>query len=105
LKAEFSPVQIITRSFSRQIPLLALISLGVLINRRRIRAMILPLAICGYFTLIHAATYPLTRYSDSLHPLLAVMIGAACVELFGARRDAAPAFLPEPHAYSGATRM
>ncbi|MEG4228113.1 hypothetical protein QUA35_18155 [Microcoleus sp. N9_B2] len=39
------------------------------------------LAVCGYFTLIHALTFTEVRHSEPLQPILAIVIATAAGEL------------------------
>ena len=75
----FSPQRIIGIFASRLLPVFAV--LGMIVLRHRWRDFSPLLLVCGYFTLIHALTYAEVRYSEPLHPILAVIIAAAAGEL------------------------
>jgi hypothetical protein len=62
---------------------------GLLVLRRRLGRFVVLLAVCGYFMLFHAILVPEARYSEPLHPILAVIIAAAIgegVQIYQARR-------------------
>jgi 4-amino-4-deoxy-L-arabinose transferase-like glycosyltransferase len=61
--------------------LLPLVALAVLTVRfvvdGRLRYLAPLLIVCGYFTLVHAITYPEVRFSEPLHPILVTLLVAA----------------------------
>jgi hypothetical protein len=57
------------------------IALMILIARRRILTFALPLTTIAYFWGIHTLTVAEVRFSEPLHPLLAVLIVAAFAPL------------------------
>jgi 4-amino-4-deoxy-L-arabinose transferase-like glycosyltransferase len=75
----FSPQQIVGILVSRILPVFA--ALGMIVLWPRWRDFLPLLAVCGYFTLSHALTYAEVRYSEPLHPILAIIIAAAAGEL------------------------
>ena len=75
----FSPQRIFGIFASRLLPVFA--ALGMIVLRHRWWEFLPLLLVCGYFTVIHALTYAEVRYSEPLHPILAVVIAAAAGEL------------------------
>ncbi|WP_445249285.1 ArnT family glycosyltransferase [Microcoleus sp. OTE_8_concoct_300] len=75
----FSPQRIVGIFWSRILPVFA--ALGMIVLRHRWREFLPLLLVCGYFTLIHSLTYAEVRYSEPLHPILAVVIATAAGEL------------------------
>ena len=75
----FSPQRIVGILWSRILPVFA--ALGMIVLRHRWREFLPLLLVCGYFTLIHSLTYAEFRYSEPLHPILAVVIATAAGEL------------------------
>lgn len=75
----FSPQRIVGILASRILPVFAV--LGMIVLRHRWREFLPLLAVCGYFTLIHALTFAEVRHSEPLHPILAVIIATAAGEL------------------------
>lgn len=75
----FSPQRIVGIFASRLLPVFA--ALGTIVLLHRWREFLPLLAVCGYFTAIHALTYAEARYSEPLHPILAVIIATAAGEL------------------------
>lgn len=73
---------------SRLFPLIALVAL--LCIRRHWRALAPLLAVVGYFTLFHALTYADFRYSEPLHPILAIFVAAASAEVIRRPPTASP---------------
>jgi len=71
----FSLQQIVCILAVRILPIIAALSMIVL--RHRWREFLPLLAVCGYFTAIHALTYAEARYSEPLHPILAIVIATA----------------------------
>lgn len=57
----------------------ALIALVARFQWRLLRRFLPMLMVCLYFTTIHGLTFPEARYSYPLHPVLALLIGAAAV--------------------------
>ncbi|MEG5042347.1 MULTISPECIES: glycosyltransferase family 39 protein [unclassified Microcoleus] len=75
----FSLQQIVGILASRIWPVFA--ALGMIVLRHRWREFLPLLLVCAYFTFIHALTYAEVRYSEPLHPILAVVIATAAGEL------------------------
>lgn len=75
MRPYFSTLRLIGIFAARLVPIAALVALVIL--RRRLRLWVPLLALCAYFTLAHAITYAEVRYSEPLHPILAVFIAAA----------------------------
>jgi hypothetical protein len=75
----FSPQLIVGIFASRLLPVFAV--LGMIVLRHRWRDFLPLLAVCGYFTLMHALTFAEVRYSEPLHPILAVIIATALGEI------------------------
>lgn len=75
----FSPPRIVGILWSRILPVFA--ALGMIVLRHPWREFLPLLLVCGYFTLIHSLTYSEVRYSEPLHPILAVVIATAAGEL------------------------
>jgi hypothetical protein len=59
---------------ARQLPIVALAALVFLAVRGRIRPLVPFVAVCAYFTLVHMITWAEMRYSEPLHPLLAIVV-------------------------------
>ena len=79
LQTDFSSSEIAGIYVTRVLPLIALIALISL--RRRLRELIPLLVVCGYFTCFYAITYAASRYSEPLHPVLAIIIAASASEV------------------------
>jgi len=75
----FSPQRIVGILGSRILPVFA--ALGMIVLRHRWLEFLPLLLVCGYFTLIHSLTYAEVRYSEPLHPILAVVIATATGKL------------------------
>jgi 4-amino-4-deoxy-L-arabinose transferase-like glycosyltransferase len=79
MRTFFSPQRIVGILASRNLPVFA--ALGMIVLRHRWREFLPLLAVCGYFTLIHALTFTEVRHSEPLHPILAIVIATAAGEL------------------------
>jgi 4-amino-4-deoxy-L-arabinose transferase-like glycosyltransferase len=78
----YSSLKLFNMFMARQLPLIALAALLFLAVRGRARPL-LPLGIvCTYFMLVHMITWSEMRYSEPLHPLLAIILMAAGKEGF-----------------------
>lgn len=75
----FSLQQIVCILAVRIFPVIA--ALGMIVLRHRWREFLPLLAVCAYFTVIHALTFTEVRHSEPLHPILAVVIATAAGEL------------------------
>jgi 4-amino-4-deoxy-L-arabinose transferase-like glycosyltransferase len=69
---------------ARQLPIIALVALAFLAVLHRIRPLVPLLAVCAYFTLVYMITWAEMRYSEPLHPLLAIILVSAGTEGFDA---------------------
>ena len=67
---------------ARQLPLVALVALVFLGARGRVRPLMPFVVICTYFMLVHMVLWSEMRYSEPLHPLLAIIVMAAGKEGF-----------------------
>ncbi len=67
---------------ARQLPIIALVALAFLAVRRRVRPLVPLIAMCAYFTLVYMITWAEMRYSEPLHPLLAIILVIAGREGF-----------------------
>ena len=79
MRPYFSPLRITGIFAARLLPIAALA--GLIILRRRWRDFLPLLAVCGYFTAIHALTYAEVRYSEPLYPIVATIIATAAGEV------------------------
>jgi 4-amino-4-deoxy-L-arabinose transferase-like glycosyltransferase len=73
----YSPQKLLNMFVARQLPVMALMALVFLAVRRRIRPLVPLVVVCAYFTLVYMLTWAEMRYSEPLHPLLAIMIVTA----------------------------
>ena len=74
---------------ARQLPLVALVALVFLAVRGQVWPLVPFVVVCTYFMLVHMLTWSEMRYSEPLHPLLALIVMAAGKEAFAcvARRQ------------------
>ena len=79
MRSFFSPQRIVEILGSRILPVFA--ALGMIVLRHPWPEFLPLLVVCSYFTLIHALPYAEVRYSEPLHPILAVVIATAAGEL------------------------
>lgn len=80
LRTYYSPLQtVIIVSVRLGVVIFAIISLVAL--RYRVRELAPLLTVCGYFMLLHTVTLPMARFSEPLHPIIAVLIGTAVGQL------------------------
>jgi hypothetical protein len=79
----YSSLKLFSMFMTRQLPLVALAALMFLVVRGRARPLLPFIAVCAYFTLVHMLTWAEMRYSEPLHPLLAIIVVMAGEELFG----------------------
>lgn len=75
LRAIYTKQRLIGIFSTRLMPLVALA--GLMVSRHRWRQFWPLLAVCGYFTAIHAITYAQIRFSEPLYPILATFIAVA----------------------------
>jgi hypothetical protein len=73
----YSSLQLFNMLSARQLPLLAGVALGFLAIRGRLRPLVPFIVLFAYFMLIHMLTWSETRYSEPLHPLLAIILALA----------------------------
>ena len=76
----YPPLKVLRILVARQLPIVALAALVFLAVRGRIRPMMPFVAVCAYFTLVHMITWAEMRYSEPLHPLLAIILVTAARE-------------------------
>jgi 4-amino-4-deoxy-L-arabinose transferase-like glycosyltransferase len=76
----YPPLKLLSILVARQLPIVALAALVFLAVRGRIRPVMPFVAVCAYFTLVHTITWAEMRYSEPLHPLLAVILVTAAGE-------------------------
>jgi 4-amino-4-deoxy-L-arabinose transferase-like glycosyltransferase len=79
----YPPLKLLNMFVARQLPLVALGALVFLAIRRQIRPLIPLIAVCAYFTLVHMITWAEMRYSQPLHPLLAIFVVTAGSVAYG----------------------
>jgi hypothetical protein len=72
----YSAPKLINMFVARQLPIVALAALVFLSVRRRIRPLMPLVAVCAYFTLVYMLTWAEMRYSEPLHPVLAIILAA-----------------------------
>ena len=89
----YPPLKVFRILVARQLPVVALAALVFLTVRGRIRPLVPFVAIFAYFTLVHMISWAEMRYTEPLHPLLAIIVVTAASEAFnllkGRRGDAA----------------
>jgi 4-amino-4-deoxy-L-arabinose transferase-like glycosyltransferase len=78
----YPPPKVLRILVARQLPVVALAALGFLAIRGRIRPLVPFIAIGAYFTLVHSITWAEMRYSEPLHPVLAIIVVTAASEGF-----------------------
>jgi hypothetical protein len=78
----YSSQKLLNMFVARQLPIIALAALVFLAVRRRIRPLVPLVAVCVYFTLVYMITWAEMRYSEPLHPLLAIILVTAGKEGF-----------------------
>jgi hypothetical protein len=87
----YPPLKLLNMFVARQLPIAASAALVFLAVRSRMRPLVPLVAVCAYFTLVHMITRAEMRYSEPLHPLLAVilaMAGREGYDIFQRRRGA-----------------
>jgi hypothetical protein len=85
----YSSQKLLNMLVARQLPIIALAALVFLAARRRIRPLVPLVVVCAYFTLVYMLTWAEMRYSEPLHPLLAVILvtaGREGFDMFNHRR-------------------
>jgi hypothetical protein len=78
----YSSQKLLNMFVARQLPIVALTALAFLAIRGRIGPLVPLIAVCAYFTLVHMITWAEMRYSEPLHPLLAIILVTAGGEGF-----------------------
>jgi hypothetical protein len=73
----YSSPKLFNMFMARQLPLIALVALVFLAVRGRVRPLLPFVVVCTYFMLVHMNTWSEMRYSEPLHPLLAIILMAA----------------------------
>jgi hypothetical protein len=81
MRPYYSRPHIIAVFLSRLLPFVALI--GLILLRGRLKEFLPLLAFCGYLMVFHALTQSEVRYSEPLHPILAMIIAAATSRAWG----------------------
>jgi predicted membrane-bound mannosyltransferase len=76
----YPPLKVLRILVARQLPMVALAALMFLAIRGRLRPLLPFVAVCAYFTLVHMISWAELRYSEPLHPLLAVIVVTAASE-------------------------
>lgn len=76
----YSTLKLLNMFMARQLPLIALAALVFLAVRGRIRPLLPLVVVCTYFMLLHMVTWSEMRYSEPLHPLLAIIVMATSKE-------------------------
>jgi len=79
MRPYYSPLRITGIFAARLLPVAAFA--GLIVLRRRWRDFLPLLAVCGYFTALHALTYSEVRYSEPLYPIVAIIIAIAAGEI------------------------
>jgi 4-amino-4-deoxy-L-arabinose transferase-like glycosyltransferase len=78
----YPPLKLLSILVARQLPIVALAALVFLAVRGRRRPLVPFVAVCAYFTIVHMITWAEMRYSEPLHPLLAIILVTAGREGF-----------------------
>jgi hypothetical protein len=83
----YPPLKVFSILVARQLPIVALAALVFLAVRGRIRPLVPFVAVFAYFTLVHMITWAEMRYTEPLHPLLAIIVVTAASEGFDVFRQ------------------
>jgi dolichyl-phosphate-mannose-protein mannosyltransferase len=78
----YPPLKVLRILVARQLPMVALAALVFLSVRGRIRPLLPFIVIGAYFTFVHSITWAEMRYSEPLHPLLAIIVATAASAAF-----------------------
>jgi 4-amino-4-deoxy-L-arabinose transferase-like glycosyltransferase len=78
----YSSLKLLNMFVARQLPIVALAALVFLAVRGRIRPLVPLVAVCAYCTFVYMITWAEMRYSEPLHPLLAIILVTAGREGF-----------------------
>ncbi|MGH7230984.1 MAG: glycosyltransferase family 39 protein [Nitrospiraceae bacterium] len=79
MRPYFSTPHIIGVFISRMLPIVALV--GLIVLRGHLKPFLPLVAVCAYFTLVHAITYAEVGHSEPLHPFLAAILAGAASHL------------------------
>ena len=72
----YASLKLLNMFMTRQLPLVALAALVFLVVQGRVRPLLPLVVVCMYFMLVHIITWSEMRYSEPLHPLLAIIVAA-----------------------------
>jgi hypothetical protein len=78
----YPPLKLMNMFVARQLPMVALGAVVFLAIRPRLQPLLPIVTLCMYYTLIHMITWTEMRYSEPLHPLLAIILVIAAREGF-----------------------
>jgi hypothetical protein len=78
----YPPLKVLRILVARQLPMVALAALVFLAVRGRIRPLVPFVAVSSYFTLVHMISWAEMRYTEPLHPVLAIIVVTAAREGF-----------------------
>jgi 4-amino-4-deoxy-L-arabinose transferase-like glycosyltransferase len=78
----YSSLKLLNMFMARQLPLVALAALVLLALRDRVKSLVPLVVVCAYFMLVHMLTWSEMRFSEPLHPLLAIVVVVAGKEAF-----------------------
>jgi 4-amino-4-deoxy-L-arabinose transferase-like glycosyltransferase len=78
----YPPLKVFRILVAQQLPVIALAASVLLVVRRRIRPLLPFLVLSAYFTFIHMISWAEMRYTEPLHPLLAIIVVMASSEVF-----------------------
>ena len=83
----YSLPRLLNMFVARQLPIVALVALLFLAIRKQVRPLLPFVIVAAYFTLVHMITWSELRYSEPLHPLLAITLVMAGRESFKWKQD------------------
>jgi hypothetical protein len=78
----YSSLKLLNMFMARQLPLVALAALVFLALRDRVKSLVPLVVVSAYFMLVHMLTWSEMRFSEPLHPLLAIVVVVAGKEAF-----------------------
>jgi hypothetical protein len=87
----YPPLKVLRILVARQLPMVALAALVFLAVRGRIRPLLPFMVIGAYFKFVHPITWAEMRYTEPLHPLLAIIVvtaASASFDIFTRRKGA-----------------
>ncbi len=73
----YSSQKLLNMFVARQLPIIALAALAFLAVRGRLQPLVPLVVVCAYFMLAYMVAWAEMRYSEPLHPLLAIILVAA----------------------------